>query len=197
MQTIEVITDGLLKTIENTIPKVASDEKYTAMLVCRVALYHAESAISQKSDHFRAAQCLFALSPFRRLTKEDPNDLLSAGYTCAVALKRNKIDEADYISEMIKRLGGVLSEEDRTSRDKWVDKHSTDLPAFRPENEAEGWAMVQLMLDGESYFGAALDLHEQRQLVLKWKQLLDQRNDQNKLSAKSPSGKNLSRKNLL
>jgi hypothetical protein len=192
METVENIADKLLKAIDQIIPSVASDEKYTAAQVCLVALYHAEAAIFQRSDHLRARQCLFALTPFRtlakRVSKGTEVDLLNAGYTCAVALKRNKIDEANYISEMIKRLGGLLSEKDRASSDEWVDSNSTDLPAFSPENEKEGWEMVQFMLDGEGYRVAFLSLHERRsarqRLTREVEQFVQQRNDQSKFSAK-------------
>jgi hypothetical protein len=191
MQTIDKIAEELLKAIDQTIPSVTSDEKYTAAKVCLVALHHAEVAISERRDHLRARQCLFALTPFRRLAEQVSNgievDLLGAGYSCAVALKRNKIDEAEYINEMIERLGGLLSEKTRKSKDEWVDTCSTELPGFAPANDDDGWTMVQLMLDGETYGTALLTLHERGVVVQQIKQFLQQRNDQNqnKLSAKA------------
>jgi hypothetical protein len=183
MQTIDKMAEELLKAINQIIPSVTSDEKYTAAQVCVVALYHAEVAISERRDHLRARQCLFALTSFRELAKRVSNglevDLLDAGYTCAAALKRNKIDEAKYINEMIERLGRLLPEKTRTSDDKWVDDRSTDLPRFRPANDDDGWTMVQLMLDGKTYGTALLALHERDVLMQEINQFLQSRNDQN------------------
>jgi hypothetical protein len=69
MQTIDKMAEELLKAINQIIPSVTSDEKYTAAQVCVVALHHAEVAISERRDHLRARQCLFALTSFRELAK--------------------------------------------------------------------------------------------------------------------------------
>ena len=89
-------------------------------------------------------------------------DLISDGYECAVALRRMQIDQAGHVQEMIERLGRQLPERRREAVDKWVDEHAERLPGFRPKDDQDAWAMVQLMIDGEPYSEAFRRRHEAR-----------------------------------
>lgn len=197
MQTIQGIAEELRKATDHIIPSVTNTEKYTAVAACVVALHHADLAISQQRDHLRARQCLFALQPFRNLAKEVKGgrnaDLISYGYQCAVALKRMKIDQAGHVDEMIARLGKQLPEGRREAIDEWVNDHAERLRGFRPKNDEDGWAMVQLMIDGESYSGAFLTLHERRVAAEELSRYLQQRRDEsNRLIGKAlPNGGSL------
>ena len=191
MQTIQGIAESLQKATDQIVQSITSAEKHTAVGACVVALHHANVAIIDEPDHLRARRCLFALQPFRNLAngilRGGQPDLISAGYTCAVALKTMKIDEEPYVHEMIGRLGKQLPENKRKAIDTWVDEQAEKLPGFKPEDDEDGWAMVQLMIDGETCFGAWLRRNEGRLAARKLKEYVEERNKE----SNEPIGKAL------
>lgn len=171
METIDGISQKISAALAKAMPAMSDQEKYTAQSVCVLALYHARTAIAEKTDHLRARQCIYALSPFRTFAKRyapgQELELFKSAHISAQLLRKCGIDTSPYMDSIVSRLSSRLDDDYLKSAEIWLDERVRELPSYGTRDEELGWLMVYYMIQGENYIGASMEAQARAVLTSK------------------------------